>query len=305
LQFAAHPLKLGSVFSQAAPALEDAVDSQQQECHLMDELTLMTQQVMTDHLRYEKQADQTRSRMALAQFFLCYEIMKSLRGRDDWSTVLDSIYDYADSETDLYRAARQAGDRDQAALRLARVRCARTLIRRVENPTRQTLLAIGPRARICLPLDETVEESGRQQELWWLETAEYQEGEPPREIVPQHKRLARELTLLSRETAAAAARLAGDEAAARSFHAARAQSCRYLVRRLENPEERSGFEAFLIEHREELELYYRQARAQEDRLLAWWLLGQLRVVRTLARRLSDVMRRRGLLARIKPALAFH
>jgi len=119
----------------------ESPDTMAEENLWVTEVRLMTEEAMANHQRVESHGNPVRSRMALAQFCLGHIILKQVVELDDWSGLKDSVYDYIDSETERYRQARAAEDRAEASVMLARVRFARHLARRFDDPERQAWLA--------------------------------------------------------------------------------------------------------------------------------------------------------------------
>jgi len=287
------------------------VDSEQVESLWVREVTLMVQEMMMNHIRYEEQNNPASARLALAQALLLNKMLEVLVESEDWSGFKETVYDYIDSETERYREAREAGDRDLATIMLARVRCAKTLARRLENPLRQLLLASTPQGEIKSfgdgvgkgtgPLAELIAkaEQGRDELMVF-------EGDNPKGLVPRHRLIAHELKLITKEAADNLNRVQSlGEAAKIRLVSGRAQSCMYLMDNCPKLDNRSLFEDFLREFVEEAQLYYRQAQESDDREMALFMLGRISTARTLLRRLADPIRSRGFLSRIRASVTFH
>lgn len=286
------------------------MDGEQVETLCLEEVTLMVQEVMTNHLRYEEQNNRALSRIALAQVVLLNEMLKALLETDQDFDFMESIYDYIDSETVRYREAREAGDRDAATIMLARVRCAKTLMRRLENPLRQRLLASTPQGDAkpsggfgagTGPLAQLIKNG----ELWHDELMDFN-GANPKGLVPQHRLVAYEIRAISIETAENLERVQalGDPAKI-CLVSGRAQTCVYLMNNWLKLNDWPLFKSLLRELIEEAELCYRQAQENEDRDTALAMLARISTATTLLRRLADPIRSRGLLGKIRASVTFH
>jgi hypothetical protein len=118
-----------------------APDPMQEENLWSRELALITEESLATHQRFERQGKPALALMALAQVYLGNDMIKQMSDAEDWSWFKDSVYDYLETETERYRRTRAAGDRKQASVMLARVRFAKTLAARLENPVRQAWIA--------------------------------------------------------------------------------------------------------------------------------------------------------------------
>ena len=106
------------------------------------ELNLMFEETLAKVQRVESQGNEARRLMALAPMYLAAELAKQLSQMEDWSGFKESIYDYIESETERYLLARDADDRRSAWVMLARVRFAKTLARRLDNPRRREWVSL-------------------------------------------------------------------------------------------------------------------------------------------------------------------
>jgi hypothetical protein len=288
------------------------VDSDQVENLWVKEVTLMVQELMINHMRYEEQNNPVSARIALAQALLLHKMLEGLMESEDWSDFKETVYDYIDSETERYLEAREAGDRDMATLTLARVRCAKTLARRLENPLRQLLLASTPQGDPEPGSAAGVRKStGRYAEM--MEKMKLGPDDPaafkgtdPKGLVPQHTLVAHEISVITRETADNMERVQPlGEAAKICFISGRAQGCIYLMNSWLKLDNWSLFKDFLREFTEEAELYYRQARENDDHDRALAILGRISAARILLRRLAEPIRSRGFLSRITASVTLH
>ncbi|HBG08047.1 MAG: hypothetical protein A2075_14670 [Geobacteraceae bacterium GWC2_58_44] len=284
------------------------MDSEQEENHWVKEVTLMVQEMMMNHFRYQEQNNPASSRLALAQAVLLNQMLGMLMQSDEWSGFKETVYDYIDSETERYREAREAGDRDLATIMLARVRCAKTLARRLENPLRQLLLASTPQGD-TKPLETRSEgpyaELIKKGELGRDELMAFEIGNP-KGLVTQHRLIAHELKIITKETADNLERVQSLGAAAKiCLVSGRAQSCRYFMKNWLRLDNGALFKDFLREFIEEAELYYRLAQENDDREAALAILGRIGTARTLLRRLADPIRNRGFLSRITASVTLH
>jgi len=288
------------------------VDTEQMENIWVKEVNLMVQEMLINHLRYEEQNKPASSRIALAQVMLLNDMLKMLMETEDWSDFKESVYDYIDSETIRYREAREADDRDSATVMLARVRCAKTLVRRMENPLRQLLFASDPQSD-TKPFEsaDARKSTGLLTELIEKVKSVYGElmtfdGDNTKGLAPQHRFIVHEITVITNETADNLDRVHSlGEAAKICLVSGRVQSCTYLMNSLLKLDNWSLFKDFLREFIEEAELYYRQAQENDDREKALAMLGRISTARTLLRRLSDPIRIRGFLSRIRVSDTFH
>lgn len=105
------------------------------------ELNLLLGEAIANYKRVEPLGNESRRSMALAPIYLANELGKRFLQVGDCSDFKDTVYDYIDSETERYSTARAAGDRQSAQVMLARVRFAKKLARRLENPQHQNRLA--------------------------------------------------------------------------------------------------------------------------------------------------------------------
>ena len=101
------------------------------------EFNLIFEEALANAQRVESQGNEARHLMALAPVYLAEEMAKQLSQMEDWSGFKESIYDYIESETERYRLARDEDDRRSAWVMLARVRFAKTLAWRLDNPRRR------------------------------------------------------------------------------------------------------------------------------------------------------------------------
>jgi hypothetical protein len=286
------------------------VDSDQVENLWIKEVTLMVQELMMNHLRHEEQNNQVSARIALAQALLLHKMLEGLMESEDWSDFKETVYDYIDSEMDRYLDAREAGDRDMATITLARVRCAKTLARRLENPLRQLLLASTPQGDTPGAAGAG-KSSGRFAEM--MEKIKLGSDDPaafkgadPKSLVPQHLLVAHEISVITRETADNMERVQPlGEAGKICFISGRAQGCIYLMNNWRKLDNWSLFQDFLREFTEEAELYYRQARENDDHDRALAILGRISAARILLRRLAEPIRSRGFLSRITASVTLH
>lgn len=106
------------------------------------ELNLMFEETLANVQRVESQGNEARRLMAHAPMYLAAEMAKQLSEMDDWSGFKESLYDYIESETERYRLARAASDRRSAWVMLARVRFAKTLAWRLDNPQRREWVSL-------------------------------------------------------------------------------------------------------------------------------------------------------------------
>ena len=287
------------------------MDSDQVENLWVKEVTLMVQELMMNHMRYEEQNNSASARIALAQALLLHKMLEGLMESEDWSDFKETVYDYIDSEMERYLDAREAGDRDMATLTLARVRCAKTLARRLENPLRQLLHASTPQGDTEPGTASARKITGRYAEL--MEKMKLGPDDPaafkgtdPKGLVPQHTLVAHEISVITRETADNMERVQPlGEAAKICFVSGRAQGCIYLMNSWRKLDNWALFKDFLCEFNEEAELYYRQARENDDHDRALAILGRISAARILLRRLAEPIRSRGFLSRIRASATLH
>lgn len=287
------------------------METENEENLWIKEVTLMVQELMMNHLRHEEQNNQVSARIALAQALLLHKMLEGLMESEDWSDFKETVYDYIDSETERYQDAREAGDRDMATLTLARVRCAKTLARRLENPLRQLLLASTPQGDAEPGGAGAGKSSGRftemmeKMKLGTDDPAAFK-GSDPKSLVPQHLLVAHEISVITRETADNMERVQSlGDAGKICFISGRAQGCIYLRDSWLKLDNWSLFQDFLRDFTEEAELYYRQARENDDHDRALAILGRISAVRILLRRLAEPIRSRGFLGRIRASVTLH
>jgi hypothetical protein len=287
------------------------VESDQVENLWVKEVTLMVQELIMNHMRYEEQNNSASARIAWAQALLLHKMLEGLMESVDWSDFKETVYDYIDSEMERYLDAREAGDRDMAILTLARVRCAKTLARRLENPLRQLLHASTPQGDTEPGTAGARKITGRYAEM--MEKMKLGHDDPaefkvtdPKGVVPQHTLVAHEISVLTRETADNMERVQPmGEVRKICFISGRAQGCIYLMNSWLKLDNWALFKDFLREFNEEAELYYRQARENDDHDRALAILGRISATRILLRRLAEPIRSRGFLGRIRASATLH
>lgn len=279
---------------------------------VIEELQLFMQEQMIAHLRHEQEGHEERSRFALVQFFLCGEMLKRFIEDLDWEEFRETLEDYVYSQTEGYQEAREAGDRVQASVMLARVRCTRRLLLRLHNPARQALLAKTKAMGTKLSLntlkghdtvgyfDEAEPFLQKYQDIW-----SFQEGEVPREIDPEHTRLEYEAKRLLKEIQY---KLEIAESYGRSnaaYYKAQQRACEGLFSHFIEPKDWEKLQDFLRDRIESSSLYYQQVRESGDHPACVSILAYQRFFKTLLRRVSSPMRRRDLRRVIKGALIIH
>jgi len=292
--------------------LETAMSCDDETVCVIEELQLFMQEQMIAHLRHEQEGREERSRFALAQVYLCGEMLKVFLQDLDWEDFRETLEDYVYSQTDGYQEAREAGDRVQASVMLARVRCTRRLLLRLHNPARQALLAktkaVGPSLSLNAIkghdtvgyFDEAELFSQKYQDIW-----SFQEGEAPREIDPEHTRLEYEAKRLLKEIKD---KLETAESQGRSntaYFRAQQRACEGLFPYFSEPKDWEKLQDFLRDRIESSCLYYQQVRQAGDHPAAVSILAYLWFFKTLLRRVSSPMRRRDLRRAIKGALIIH
>jgi hypothetical protein len=288
------------------------MDSAVLETCVIKELEIAMQELMFAHQRHESEGDEERATLVLAQLILCGEIYGAFQRNSDWDDFRESLEDYVWSETERYREARFADDRGTARIMLARVRCTRRLLIRLNNQERLELHAktwfLKPDAPGNNPLadmDSKYHKEAMRLGLGYADTNEFQEGDEISKIDPEHKRLKFEANRLRREIKERVRDLVSSEGAYAQYLKTQERAVDTLFSYFKEPSDWSKLKDFLLERIESSDLYYRQVREAGDYATAVTTMGYLRFFRTLQRRISAPLPRRELLRRIEVALKIH
>lgn len=289
------------------------MDRQDEEVCVLKELEIFMEELMRAHLRHEKEGNEERSRLALAQIYLCNEIFQLYQKNSDWGDFTESLEDYAYSEMDRYQEARCNGETGKARLMLARVRCTRRLLTRLNNPSRQQIHATFgyfPANPLCETvlnqpdLPEGILEAHKKAIIFEC-VEKFQKGEDPRNINREQKRLEYEAAQLQKEVTDKIRKIPpGNEAYVR-FVEAQGQLFPAIEQNIAEPKLWHKFREFLWELIERSDLRYRVARECDDYETALMELGRMRCAGWLLRRIREPIRRRELSRQIGDALIFH
>ncbi|WP_183353521.1 hypothetical protein [Geomonas silvestris] len=271
------------------------------------------EELMQAHMRHEKEGNEERSRMALAQIYLCNEIFQLYQKNSDWEDFTGRLEDYVYSEMDRYQEARGNGEKGKARLMLARVRCTRRLLARLNNPSRQEIhskLGFFPartfsEAALNQPdLPEKFQEA-QQKTLLYESIERFQRGEDPRTINREQKRLEYEAARLQKEVTARSRKIRPGNEAYERFVEAQGHIFPAIEQNIAEPKLWHKFREFLWELIERSELSYRVARECDDYEVALMELGRMRCAGWLLRRIREPIRRREICRQIEQALVIH
>jgi len=272
------------------------------------ELDIFMKELLIAHVRLEKEGNKERARVVLAQLLLFNEIFKLFQQNSDLDDFRDSLEDYVFEETDRYQEARDNGDRNTATIMLARVRCTRRLLMRLNNSSRMELHAQAMMLTSDAkekPLEEYenpfADEESWQRVLAIKQAEEFQQGEDIRQINPEHRRLEYEARKLQKEIAL---RLS-QGGRVTEFHKAQQRAADGLFQYFPEPQQWSNLPDFLRDRIEASNLYYAQAREAADHSICCTLIGYLRFFKTLQRRITTILHRREMRRKVKDALTFH
>lgn len=289
------------------------MDREDQEICVLKELEICMEELMRAHLRHEQDGNEERSRVALAQIYLCNEIMQLYQKNSDWDDFTESLEDYVYSEMDRYQEARSNGERGRARLMLARVRCTRRLLARLHNPSRQVIhsqmLYVPPRL-LCdtvlnhPDLPEKFKEAN-QKARSYQHFERFQHGEDPRSINHEQKRLEYEAAQLQKLVSNKLSKIPPSKEAYQRFVEAQGHLFPAIEQNIAEPKLWHKFREFLWELIERSELRYRVARECDDYEIALMELGRMRCAGWLLRRIREPIHRREINRQIEEALIFH
>lgn len=289
------------------------MDREDQEVCVLKELEIFMEELMQAHLRHEKEGDEERSRLALAQIYLCNEIFQLYQKNSDWEDFTESLEDYVYSEMDRYQEARCNGEKGKARVMLARVRCTRRLLTRLNNPSRQEIhakLGFFPvrsfsETVLSQPdLPETFQEAHKKALLFeYIE--KFQKGEDVRSINREQKRLEYEAARLKKEVTDKLSTIPPGNEAYQQFVEAQGHVFPAIEQNIAEPKLWHKFREFLWELIERSELRYRVAREIDDYEVALMELGRMRCAGWLLRRIREPIHRRELCRQINQALVIH
>jgi len=289
------------------------MDREDQELCVLKELEICMEELMRAHLRHEKDGDEERSRMALTQIFLCNEILQLYQANSDWEDFTDRLEEYAFAEMDRYQEARCNGETGKARLMLARIRCTRRLLARLNNRSRQELHSkLGyflPRVSCEKVLNQpelpaTFQEA-QQKTRCYLHIEQFQAGEDARAINREQKRLEYEAARLQKEVMDKFRKIRPGNGVYERFVEAQGHLFPAIEQNIAEPKLWHKFREFLWELIERSELRYRVARGCDDYEVALMELGRMRCAGWLLRRIREPIRRREINRQIGEALIYH
>lgn len=288
------------------------MNDQDREFCVLKELDIFMQELVNAHLHHEKEGSEQKSTFNLAQLYLLQEIFKVFQQNKDVDDLKECLEDYVDSETGRYEEARFEGNRKQARVMLARLRCTRRLLLRLNNHFRQelilktTLNEPNPTPPDISNVKIRAElEEARLLLFSYAQTEEFQEGEDVRKIDPEHKRMTYEARKLQKEIKGRMRALGLTEGAGDAYLKCQERAADTLFNYFPEPKDWSRLRDFLLERIESSYLYYQQVREAEDHAAAVSIIGYLRFFTTLQRRISAPIQRRELRRKIEAALVIH
>ncbi|GFO67384.1 hypothetical protein GMLC_09630 [Geomonas limicola] len=289
------------------------MDQEDKEVCVLKELEICMEELMRAHLRHEKEGNEERSRMALAQIFLCNEILQLYQQNTDWEDFTERLEDYAYTEMDRYQTARSNGQRGSARVMLARVRCTRRLLTRLNNPSRQEIhakMGFFPSRSLCetvlsqADLPDKFKEAHQKTQLY-EHVEKFQQGEDIRSINREQKRLEYEARRLQQEVTEKSRNLPPGNQAYERFVEAQGHLFPAIEQNIAEPKLWHKFREFLCELIERSELRYRVARELDDYEEALQELGRMRSAGWLLRRIREPLHRREINRQIGLALTIH